>query len=475
LCQFEPRLVLKFLESYENYRLEHCLKLCQEYGITDAAIFLLERVGDVASALGLVLVEVDARMLDFKSAIMASSSLAAQVSNNNDKWLDIPQVASFKSALAAAVTLCQRNTLRLDQQESESLWFRVLDRIVEPLREFIVASHIDKKSSRTRPRRSRRKHANVELSRDQTGTTQWKANTDLKGNCVRRVLVWMMGDVIDGMMGYVPLRVIMDKILAEHGNHPFGDFRATILNMLSAYGYERAILRTAKQLIEDDTFYNVGALRRGYAHAYAPITSTCCICGLKLDDVNTPGRSSNTGEVINGTHTEGLMGESVPKSSASTKMAIDALHIYYCGHAAHTACMDTAGNLKDEDRGLTGCPVCTLKKKPNGLFSHGKEAAWQGDRVPKVGTPSSPVPDVTVPSLQGAGSTTRSNHALSSSRLELLKQLHKGKGLPTVGSSLQLRLAPPPRVRRDHVASVPSSSTTIHGRSRHRTLLAVRK
>lgn len=62
------------------------------------------------------------------------------------------------------------------------------------------------------------------------------------GNCVRRVLVWMMGDVIDGMMGYVPLRVIMDKILAKHGNHPFGDFRATILNMLSAYGYERAIL-----------------------------------------------------------------------------------------------------------------------------------------------------------------------------------------------------------------------------------------
>ncbi|CAM6071281.1 unnamed protein product [Sphagnum tenellum] len=420
LCQFEPRLVLKFLESYENYRLEHCLKLCQEYGITDAAIFLLERVGDVASALGLLLVEVDARMLDFKSAIMASSSLAAQVSNNNDKWLDIPQVASFKSALAAAVTLCQRNTLRLDQQESESLWFRVLDRFDLLLSVILLQIWV-----RYEVDHMLFCHLKIILA---------------AGNCVRRVLVWMMGDVIDGMMGYVPLRVIMDKILAEHGNHPFGDFRATILNMLSAYGYERAILRTAKQLIEDDTFYNVGALRRGYAHAYAPITSTCCICGLKLDD-----------------------------------MAMDALHIYYCGHAAHTACMDTAGNLKDEDRGLTGCPVCTLKKKPNGVFSHGKEAAWQGDRVPKVGTPSSPVPDVTVPSLQGAGSTTRSNHALSSSRLELLKQLHKGKGLPTVGSSLQLCLAPPPRVRRDHVASVPSSSTTIHGRSRHRTLLAVRK
>lgn len=52
----------------------------------------------------------------------------------------------------------------------------------------------------------------------------------------------IMEDIIDGMMGYIPLHVIMEKILADHGNHPFGDFRPTILNMLSAYGYERTIL-----------------------------------------------------------------------------------------------------------------------------------------------------------------------------------------------------------------------------------------
>lgn len=59
---------------------------------------------------------------------------------------------------------------------------------------------------------------------------------------MRKVLVGLMGAIIDGMMGYVPLHAIMEKILADHGSHPFGDFRATILNMLSAYGYERAIL-----------------------------------------------------------------------------------------------------------------------------------------------------------------------------------------------------------------------------------------
>lgn len=55
LCQYERRSVLKFLETFESYRVEHCLRLCQEYGIIDAAAFLLERVGDVGSALVLTL------------------------------------------------------------------------------------------------------------------------------------------------------------------------------------------------------------------------------------------------------------------------------------------------------------------------------------------------------------------------------------------------------------------------------------
>lgn len=55
LCQYEHTSVLKFLETFESYRVEHCLRLCQEYGIIDAAAFLLERVGDVGSALLLTL------------------------------------------------------------------------------------------------------------------------------------------------------------------------------------------------------------------------------------------------------------------------------------------------------------------------------------------------------------------------------------------------------------------------------------
>jgi hypothetical protein len=69
LCQYEPDSVLKFLETFDSYRVEHCLRLCQEYGIIDAAAFLLERVGDVGSALLLTLSGLDSKFLKLDTAV----------------------------------------------------------------------------------------------------------------------------------------------------------------------------------------------------------------------------------------------------------------------------------------------------------------------------------------------------------------------------------------------------------------------
>lgn len=72
---------------------------------------------------------------------------------------------------------------------------------------------------------------------------RWKVwGNDLACKLLRKVLAQFIGDIVNGMMGYVPLPTIMNKILEDHRGHEFGDFKATILEMLSAYGYERAIL-----------------------------------------------------------------------------------------------------------------------------------------------------------------------------------------------------------------------------------------
>lgn len=71
LCKYEGGSVLKFLEMFDSYRVEHCLRLCQEYGIIDASAFLLERVGDVGSALSLTLSDLYDKFVELDTAVEA--------------------------------------------------------------------------------------------------------------------------------------------------------------------------------------------------------------------------------------------------------------------------------------------------------------------------------------------------------------------------------------------------------------------
>lgn len=71
LCRYEGGSVLKFLETFDSYRVEHCLRLCQEYGIIDAAAFLLERVGDVGSALLLSLSGLSDKFVELDAIVEA--------------------------------------------------------------------------------------------------------------------------------------------------------------------------------------------------------------------------------------------------------------------------------------------------------------------------------------------------------------------------------------------------------------------
>ncbi|GAV85231.1 Clathrin domain-containing protein [Cephalotus follicularis] len=89
LCQYERNAVLKFLETFDSYRVEHCLRVCQEYGIIDAAAFLLEWVDKVGSALLLTLsslqdkfVELDAAVASVVSTVSSSKSTAMEQFNS---------------------------------------------------------------------------------------------------------------------------------------------------------------------------------------------------------------------------------------------------------------------------------------------------------------------------------------------------------------------------------------------------------
>ncbi|GLJ14759.1 hypothetical protein SUGI_0239380 [Cryptomeria japonica] len=404
LCQFEPKSVLKFLESFENYRLEHCLRLCQDYGVTDAAAFLLERVGDVGSALSLTISDVTERIREMDSAVASIYKKSVSSISSEDKQLNVlvmmmPEVGAVHAILFSAVGLCQRNTLRLDPQESESLWFRLLDTFSEPSRDLYYHEKYFK-DEKENYKKSHKEDLNLKVS------LRWKViNVGDSAYHLRRVFAHFIGEIIEGMMGYVPLPVIMSKLLSDNGNQEFGDFKATILGLLGTYGYERTILDTAKNLLEDDAYYNIHMLRKGASHAYAPASSCCCICGRTLD------RES--------------FGSSI--------------YIFHCGHVAHFQCetQDSVAITKDS---MGGCPICLPKKRSSSVRKKMIEA--QKEIIEEASN-----------GVQGQASSSKSlyENALTErpyglhpqSRFELLNNLQKGQNSLDLGLLPNLRLAPP--------------------------------
>ncbi|KAL1535637.1 vacuolar protein sorting-associated protein 8 [Salvia divinorum] len=267
LCRFDRKSVLKFLETSESYRVEHCLSLCQEHGITDAASFLLERVGEVGSALLLILSHLSEKFVMLDEEIQKAFSV-----DNLNALLKKKVVAEILDIVQACIGLCQRNSPRLQPEESESLWFQLLDSFCEPLMDSGNAREVLKDSP-----------TGSVSPEEEAQTLKWKVSK--YGKCARmtrKLFSIFIKEIVEGMIGYVRLPRIMLKLLSENGNQEFGDFKLTILGILGKYDFERRILDTAKSLIEDDTYYTMSLLMKGASHGYAPRSLVCCICGSLL-------------------------------------------------------------------------------------------------------------------------------------------------------------------------------------------------
>ncbi|CAA6655878.1 unnamed protein product [Spirodela intermedia] len=400
MCQYEPSSVLRFLETFDNYRLEHCLRLCQEYDVNDAAAFLLERAGDVGGALEFLM-----SGLDGKVAILATAVEALCVTNSGNlkhtellnTCLNMDEVSSVRNILHMAIGLCQRNTQRLDPRESESLWFRVLDLYCEPLRDL----YDDREISQAGPSL---------ISSDPTGARRRSSFrhrfSKLSGvvSILRVIFSHFIKEVVEKMVGYVPLSSVMSKILADNGAQEFGDFKLTLLELLGTYGYERRILGTAKSLIEDDTFYTLNLLRKGASHAYAPQSLVCCLCGCSLAKV----------------------------SSSSS------IRVFNCGHATHLHCEPQENGAVNRDS-PAGCPICMPKRKP--VHPRGKSVLTENRLIknPRSRTTKgvSSVYHLHEPD------TSEKPHGTPLSRFEILSNLQESRRLLQADPIPPLRLAPP--------------------------------
>ncbi|KAH9613347.1 hypothetical protein KSS87_008185 [Heliosperma pusillum] len=397
LCKYEPDSVLKFLEASESYRVDRCLQLCQEHGIVDAAAFLLERVGDVGSALLLVLSNLNDKFMMLDTAV---GCLIPSKDEDKIGHIDhlpaasrLEEVQEVERILHACIGLCQRNTPRLESDEAESLWFHMLDTFCKPLLisqgnseiGMFVQSSSFKKAS-------------------EADEITWRiCGSQRYAPLLKRLFSQFIKEIVEGMIGYVRLPSIMSKLLTDNGGQEFGDFKPTILGMLGTYSFEMRILDTAKCLIEDDTFYTMSTLRKGASKGYAPRSLLCCICNTSFS--KSPSRSG--------------------------------IRMFSCGHAIHLQCeLQESGTSTQSSSHV--CPVCVIKKRSHkakgkvveqGLVSTSPYRPWRPQGAAILHSHE-----------LDAFENLTSSHPIS--RFEMLNSLQK-KSATQTDTMPQLRLAPP--------------------------------
>ena len=235
MAKLHPDMVYDYLSTHNNYRTEECLQLCQNYDIADASAYLLERMGNVTSALQLILQTMETRMMNLKRTIRGMStdyfdkyySKHRQLTKRNPVSPELigkkeKEIEGLKKILTVALDVCERNSgsssSRTVTEHGSQLWFNVLDRLINA-------------------------KGFLRLSKEQTAHA--KIMSGVLGELLRMTM--------QRMVSSVPLPDLVRKVTSDHSGSRLGEVREMIESLLTTYGQELDVFGGAVSVYHYDT------------------------------------------------------------------------------------------------------------------------------------------------------------------------------------------------------------------------------
>ena len=303
LCRFAPQSVLQYLNASDDCPLDVALKACEKYNLLEPTLFVLERMGDIGTALQLVFKSISTQTLLLATAYQ--KKLFEYIKVPIDQLPEFPSLKEEKNlcdTLQHGINLFQRNGTGKAENEMQTLWFRLLDAIFTPLRVF---------KSGTEPPNS----TGISYLSTQKDLSQPEAKKH--SALMIRALTSLARKTLETMMNLVKIPTIIEKILHDHENDDFGDFRTIILGILEMYVFETSMLQSANRLFEADICNGLEELMGLKSRAHI-ITAPCDLCGVSL---------SKPVEFGSGAIAQGGAVRS-PQASVA----------FRCGHCFHIAC-----------------------------------------------------------------------------------------------------------------------------------------
>ncbi|GAB4818305.1 hypothetical protein N2152v2_005351 [Parachlorella kessleri] len=312
LCQFEQAAVLPFLQSYDSYGVDECLRHCLRHRVQDGAAFLLERRGDVQSALKIyiqaldganrALVEAMRRGGEAVEQLVAISSPVTGRTGQGGQpfgatrprrltpvWAPgraaslglppsaaglagLPELHAAQESLRSAIAVCIRYSQDRLGAANGGLEGADLDLVAAQGGALAIAANPVQRlwfqvlQGYVVMMRELRKEEH-QLTGQAAGLTEDQEHLRQRLLVLQQIFTGFMEEVIRGMAGHVPMKSIAEAIIHQYGSDHFGDFKSTLLGLLGACNFELSILQCANRVMGSD---GARILASGYQQCSKP-------------------------------------------------------------------------------------------------------------------------------------------------------------------------------------------------------------
>ncbi|KAG0292451.1 Vacuolar protein sorting-associated protein 8 [Linnemannia gamsii] len=315
LCHYDPSGVYDYLERHQDnsYRLEKVLKLCENAGVVDAVVWIMERSGNVGGALSKVL-EIVQERIDMLGGLVKSK----EDGKVQDMYWSMEEQSNMRASLVrlrgvlnVGKQLCERRSQKVKilshtttapalakstaDSDTEMLWFRLLQVFVAASRkmtQLIASSRMEQDSRddetlpKTAPSTLLIENAPPALFSNSTPESQHsfqvieQLSNNFKG-FVQSILATLLLSTSTPQVSLPSLlrRLLRSETADEGELNRFSDFKDIFLGMLDTFKYEGQLLEMTNNLFERDLFLGVQLIAKTRAKGWRPRKGNCEICG----------------------------------------------------------------------------------------------------------------------------------------------------------------------------------------------------
>ncbi|GAB5590440.1 hypothetical protein Unana1_05340 [Umbelopsis nana] len=399
MCRFDPSGVYNYLNTTldVNYNLTTVLQTCEKYGVLDAVVWIMEKSGDPHGALAKVLDIVKAQITIVLDLVKQHHTKNTQ--GDTKPWTLYEQntvndcLTRIRGVLRVGTHLCENSSRKLalanstvDNSQDDSQGFASLMMLTSPstltrqinLKNSNSSSSAPFLSSRTRSHKSTAENESeglwfklldtyVESSISVIAAT---SGAIAKGSVERQasnmpsslhdLIVSSFKSFVQSILTSLLLstssphvslpRLLLRLIQSQaHGDTTFADFRDIFLGMLDTYKYEGHLLEMTNRLFEQDLFVGVRSVIQKKSRGWRPRRIVCEICHLTLLDLSILQKpfafdleeddvqaDKNDQALANADQAE----PSTSQPVASPSKPSDGIVLFRCGHGYHRACLE---------------------------------------------------------------------------------------------------------------------------------------